>query len=113
MSTIVHSRMGIQGTEVPVISDSILKIPEELHGKVNSIQTLATELNNNRLELGRLMQVVNHLTYVCNTTEKNLSKTKAEVIKSMGLGDGNWAIFFETMSVGRVSKVSPSSPTVV
>ena len=109
----VHNRTGIQGQPVPLVEDSIIEIPKHLHDKVLKIQELASELNDSRLELGRLMQVVDHLITVCHTTEKNLTKSKEHLVKEMSLEDANWAIDFSNLSIGKVANIPPKTPRVV
>jgi hypothetical protein len=110
---IVHDRVGVQGQLVPVEEESFVEIPEEYYADLARIQELSGELNNARLELGRLMQVIQHLTNVCNTSEKNLANAKRALIDGMGLGEGNWVIDFETNQVGRVVSTVPKVPRVV
>lgn len=109
----IHNRVGVQGQPVPVQEETFLDIPEEFHEDLVLIQQLATELGDNRHELGRLMQVVNHLITVCNTTDRNLTQSKQRIIEGMGLGEGNWAIDFSRKQVGQVSDVQKEVPRVV
>ena len=110
---IVHDRVGVQGQYVPVEEDSFVVIPEEYYSDLTKIQELSSELNNARLELGRLMQVTQHIVNVCNTSERNLANAKQALIEGMGLEDGNWAIDFEGKMVGRVSSQPGKMPRVV
>ncbi|HEC65554.1 MAG TPA: hypothetical protein ENI23_09680 [bacterium] len=108
----VHQRTGVQGQVVPILEDTLVDIPKHLFEKVARVQELATELNSARYELGRLAQVQHHLIFVCNNTENNLKDVKNEIIKTMKLPDGNWAIDTEARQVGRVSSVPPKAPLV-
>ena len=110
---IVHDRVGVQGQPVPVEEESFVSIPEEYQSDLIRIQELSSELNNARLELGRLMQVVQHLTHVCNTSERNLANAKKALIDGMGLDEGNWVIDFDAKQVGRVVPSATKVPRVV
>jgi len=110
---LVHNRVGVQGQFVPVEEDSFLDIPEEYNEDLLRIQNLSVELGDSRQELGRLMQVVDHLINVCNNADRNLTQAKQRIIDGLGLGDGNWAIDFEKKQVGRVAPVPKEVPRVV
>jgi len=110
---IVHDRVGVKGQHVPVDEDSFLDIPEEYYDDLSKIQEYAQDLEHARNELGRIMQIVSHLTNVCNTADRNLANAKQELIKGLGLEDGNWAIDFEHKQIGKVSKVQKPMPRVV
>ena len=110
---IVHDRTGVKGQYVPVEEDSFLDIPEEYYEDLEIIQEHAVELESSRNELGRLMQLVSHLTNVCNRADTNLANAKQGIIKGMELGEGNWAIDFERKKVGKVSPVVQKMPRVV
>lgn len=112
-SKYVHNRVGVQGQPVPVDEDSFIDIPEEFFKDLDEIQRLSAELGDARHELGRLMQIVDHLINVCNTTDNNLTQAKQGIIEGMGLGEGNWAIDFERKQIGRVSPVQKPMPRVV
>jgi len=110
---VVHDRVGVKGQHVPVEEDSFIDIPEEYYEDLERVQVHAVELENARNELGRLMQVVGHLTHVCNTADRNLANAKQGIITGMGLGEGNWAIDFERRKVGKVTPVQKPMPRVV
>lgn len=110
---LMHDRIGVQGQAVPVYPESFIDIPVELHVDLEVLKTEIAELNNARLELGRLMQVVNHLIHVCNTSEKNSADIKQKIITALGLGEGNYAIDFERKQVGLVMETDKKSPRVV
>jgi len=110
---VVHDRVGVRGQHVPVEEDSFVSIPEEYYEDLEKIKAYVTELENSRYELGRLMQVVNHLVYVCNTAERNLANAKQGIISGMGLGDGNWVIDFENKQLGKAEPIQKPMPSVV
>lgn len=110
---LVHDRVGVHGQSVPIDSNSLIDIPEELYQELEDLQRHISELNNARLELGRLMQVVQHLTHVCNTEEKSSADIKKKIIDQLGLGEGNYAIDFETRQVGLVLPAQKEMPRVV
>lgn len=110
---IIHNRTGIKGQEVPVQEDTFVDIPEEYYEDLEALQRYATELENTRSELGRLMQVVNHLINVCDTAEKNSTAAKEKIIEGMQLEDGNWAVDMENKKIGRVEPVQKPNPRVV
>lgn len=99
----VHDRVGVQGQLISIDKNSVLDISEEYYNDIQGMRIAADELNNARLELGRLMQVVNNLISVCNNREKLLADTKQNLIEKMELGPGNWAIDFEKKQIGLVS----------
>ena len=109
---IVHDRVGVRGQHVPVEDDSFVAIPEEYYDDLENIQNFASELENARHELGRMVQLVSHLTNVCNNADRNLTQAKQGIINGMELGDGNWAIDFENKQIGRVSPVQKPMPRV-
>ena len=82
---------SVQGQPVPVEKDSFIDIPEEFFDDLKKIQQLSAELGDARHELGRLIQIVDHLISVCNTADRNLTQAKQGIIEGMGLEDGNWA----------------------
>lgn len=110
---LVHNREGVQGQPVPVDPNSSIDIPADLFEDLNKIKKFADELNNSRIELGRLTQVVHHIINVCNTAEKNLADSKKRLIDELGLSDGNWAIDFENKKVCRLLPTDKTVPTVV
>jgi len=110
---LVHDRVGVKGQQVPVEEDSFLSIPEEYYDDLEQVKVYSQELENARHELGRLMQVVAHLTNVCNTAERSLANTKRGIIEGMSLEDGNWAIDFENKQIGRVLGIQKPMPRVV
>jgi hypothetical protein len=110
---LVHNREGVQGQPLPIDPDSSIDIPEDLVGDLGKIKKFADELNNSRLELGRLSQVVHHLINVCNTAEKNLADSKKKLIEELGLTDGNWAIDFENNKVCRILPTDKTTLNVV
>jgi hypothetical protein len=110
---LVHDRVGVKGQVVPVAESSFIDIPEEFFNDLVKIQEYAQELENARCELGRLMQVTNHLINVCNTCDRNLANAKQGIIKGMKLEEGNWAIDFENKQIGKVASVSRPEPKVV
>jgi len=109
---IVHDRVGVRGQNVPVDEDTFKDIPEELYSDLDRVQQYATELENARHELGRLMQLVSHLTNVCNTADRNLTQAKKSIIEGMDLEDANWAIDFERKQIGKVLPVQKPMPRV-
>lgn len=112
---IVHDRVCVRGQKVPIDESSCIDIPEEYNEDLKTIQSYAEELENARNELGRLMQVVSHLTHVCNMADRNLSNSKSKLIEGLGLGEGNWAIDFNSSppQVARVLPVEKEVPRVV
>ena len=96
---LVHNRIGVQGQAVPVDPNNFIDIPEKFYSDLDSLKKEITELNNARIELGRLVQVMNHLTNVCNMAEINSARIKESIIKEMGLGDGNYAIDFDRKQI--------------
>lgn len=110
---LVHDRIGVQGQPVPLDRNTIIDIPEEFYEDLVKIEKLSRDLTDARIELGRLMQVVNHLVYVCNSTEKGLADTKKNLIDTLGLSEGNWAIDFEHKQIGRVESTQKPMPHVV
>ena len=109
---IVHDRVGVKGQYVPVEEDTFISIPERYNDDLEKIQEHATELENARHELGRMMQLVSHLTHVCNVADGNLTQAKRGIIEGMGLEDGNWAIDFENKQIGKVSPAPKTMPRV-
>jgi len=112
---IVHDRVGPQGSEIPIDPESIIDIPEELYGILENIQEAVERLNNSRYELGRLEQVKSHLLYTCNTAENLSAEEKKKLLNNLGLNDiGNYAIDFETKTIGRVMSIDGApAPKVV
>ena len=110
---IVHDRVGVKGQHVPVVEESMRDIPEDLYEELDRVKANVTELENARYELGRLMQIVQHLTNVCNTAEKNAAEAKRAIIESMDLGDGNYAIDFNKKQIGLVEPTPKTTPRVV
>lgn len=110
---LIHNRTGIKGQEVPVQEETFMDIPEEYHEDLEALQRHATELENSRNELGRLMQVVDHLINVCNTAERNSTEAKRKIIEGMDLEDGNWAVDMENKKIGRVEPTQKPNPRVV
>jgi len=110
---IVHDRVGIKGQPVPVDENSFINIPEEYSDDLDTIQKLATELEDARHELGRLCQIQHHLINVCNMTEKKLADAKKNIIENMGLGEGNFAIDFDKKQIGKVQPAQKQMPRVV
>lgn len=110
---LVHDRVGVQGQPVPVEEHTFVDIPEEYNNNLSRLRLYIEELNNARVELGRLSQIMNHLVNVCNTAETNVTRCKKEIIEGMQLGDGNWAIDFDANRIGRVSATQKEMPRVV
>lgn len=111
--SIVHDRVGVRGQPVPVMEDTFKDIPDEFDDDLVIVKESAVELENARYELGRLMQIVNHLISVCNTSEKNVSDAKKRIIEGMGLPEGNYAIDFEKKQVGLIEPIQKKTPRVV
>lgn len=111
--TLIHDRLGPHGQKVPVDPSTMLDIPEECYEELANLRVYADELNNMRLELGRLMQVINNLTMECNRQENNAANSKKKIMDSMQLGPGNWAVDFESKKVAKVDDGSVKAPRVV
>lgn len=111
--TLVHDRLGPHGQRVPVDPSTMLDIPEECYDELHRLHMAADELNSTRLELGRLYQVLNNLSHVCNTAENNAAASKKKIVDAMGLSEGNWAIDFDSKKVARVDDSSVKVPRVV
>jgi len=110
---LIHDRIGVQGQEVPVQEDTFVDIPEEYLESLGPLKLYIDELNNARLELGRLMQITTHLVNVCNRAEQNAANAKRDIINGMGLGEGNWAIDLESNKIGKVVPPETKVPLVV
>jgi len=111
--SLVHDRVGVQGHKVPVDTNTLLDIPEERYEDLEKLRSYADELNNARLELGRLHQVLAHLTNVCNTAEHNAAEAKKNIVDYMSLPEGNWAVDFDSKKVARVVGENPKTLRVV
>lgn len=110
---LVHDRIGVQGQPVPIEEETLMDIPEEYSEALIQLRNEIEELNNARIELGRLSQIVHHLVNVCNRAESNAATCKRSIIEGMNLGEGNWAIDFESNKIGRVSPTQKAMPRVV
>lgn len=110
---IVHDRVGVHGQEVPVDPSTCIDIPQEFYDSLERMRKLSEELNNVRLETGRLFQVLMHLGYIQNNTEKNLAEEKRSLINTLNLEDGNWVIDFSTKQLFKTIPVINKTPNVV
>lgn len=111
--TLVHDRLGPHGQRVPVDPSTMLDIPEECYEELHRLHMAADELNNARLETGRLYQVLHNLVNVCNTAENNAAASKKKIIEVMGLPVGNWAVDFESKKIAKVDDSGSKVPRVV
>ena len=110
---IIHDRIGVHGHKVLVDDSSMINIPDEYKEDLLKIDHFQEELNNFRLEIGRLTQVMSQLTYGCNMAEKNLADAKKKILDGMDVKDGNWAIDLEERKIGRVINNDRNPPRVV
>jgi len=110
---VVHNRVAPQGAPVPIDESSFIDIPEEYNEDLVNIERLSSELNDARHELGRLMQIVNHLINVCDSADRGLTQAKKGIIEGLNLGEGNWAIDLDRKQVGLVLPVQKEVPRVV
>lgn len=101
---VTDSRLPLDTNIAPIkITD-----PEDIR-QVSVGKDKAEELNNVRMELGRLMQVEDNLVNIANKIEKEMRDIRDALASKYGVTDGRWVIDFEENTLVKLEDRAPNA----